>query len=91
MPERTASTDSAARDQRRKLPFQAPGLLERGDPGLAHRSGQRARLFLGPGNVLEQHADIDPRRVGRNLQRLGLAVERRALLGEIMGDPAEAV
>ena len=74
---------AAARGERGELAFQRHRLLVRGEAGLLHRLAGGAGLRLGLGQVAHQHADIDPRRLGGLVERLGLAVELGGLAGEL--------
>ena len=60
-------------------------------PGFLHRLGDRARLLLGARQIVEEDSDIDLGGRRGGVERGRLLVERRGLLGEIIGHPAEPV
>ena len=72
-----------------ELALERTRLLMGGEARLLHRLGGGAGLRLGLGQVRQQHADVDPRRLGGQIQRLRLAFELGALAEEDRGDAAD--
>jgi hypothetical protein len=82
---------AAACRQGGELCLQAARLAVGGEPRFLHRLRHRARLLLRSGQIVEQDADIDPRRRGSRVERRRLAIEIRRLLREIIGHPPKPV
>jgi hypothetical protein len=82
---------AAAGGEGAELGLERAGLAVGVEAGFLHRVGDGARLRLGAREIVEEDSDVDLGGVGRRVEGRRLLVERRGLLGEVVGHPAEPV